>query len=71
MARVNINIGPMIQFKTNEALSTLVSLNTLPIFSYLTFASGGYIININPTANGMFVVPVEKELIKPDEEGMK
>ena len=71
MARKNIRIGPTIQFNTNDAVSTLVFLNTLPIFSYFTFASGGYIIRIRPIANGIFVVPLENELINPDEDGIK
>jgi len=33
--------------------------------------NGGYIININPMAKGILVVPDENELIKPDEEGKK
>jgi len=38
--------------------------------SYLTFASGGYIIKIKPIANGIFVVPLENELMNPEEDGM-
>jgi hypothetical protein len=34
-------------------------------------ASGGYIIRISPIANGIFVVPFEKELMKPLLEGIK
>lgn len=68
---MNINMGPTIQFKTSETLNTFVSLNTCPKFSYFTFAKGGYIIRINPIARGIFVVPLEKELINPDEEGIK
>jgi hypothetical protein len=41
------------------------------MFSYLTFARGGYIININPIANGRFVVPLENELINAADEGIK
>jgi hypothetical protein len=36
---------------------------TSPIFSYFTFAKGGYIIKIKPIANGILVVPLENELI--------
>ena len=71
MARKNISTGHKIQFRNNEAPKTLVSLNTPPIFSYFTFASGGYIINISPIANGLLVVPLEKELINPDDDGIK
>jgi hypothetical protein len=38
-----------------------VSLNTSPSSSYLTFASGGYIIKISPIAIGIFVVPLLNE----------
>jgi hypothetical protein len=34
-------------------------------------AKGGYIINIKPMANGIFVVPEEKELIKFEDCGNK
>jgi hypothetical protein len=33
--------------------------------------NGGYIIKINPMAKGILVVPDEKELINPDELGIK
>src|SRR5690554_2019217 len=71
MANINISIGPTIQFKMRETLNTFVSLNTCPRFSYFTFAKGGYIIKINPIAKGIFVVPLENELINPEEEGIK
>lgn len=68
---MNINIGPITQFKIRETLKTFVSLSTCPRFSYFTFAKGGYIIKINPIASGILVVPLEKELINSEEEGMK
>jgi hypothetical protein len=71
MASINMSTGPIIQFNTRDRVSTLVSLNTLPIFSYLTLARGGYIMRINPIASGIFVVPLENELIKVDEDGNK
>jgi len=46
-------------------------LKTSFSFSYLTFAKGGYIISIKPTAKGMFVVPDENELMNDDGEGKK
>ncbi len=55
----------------NDTPKTFVFLNTFFNFSYLTFVNGGYIINVNPTANGMFVVPAENELIKVEDDGMK
>jgi len=71
MAKINMSTGPIIQFSTKDRESTFVSLNTLPIFSYLTLASGGYIIRINPIASGIFVVPLEKELIMVAEDGTR
>jgi hypothetical protein len=71
MARKNIKMGPIIQLRNKDAPNTLVSLKTSPMFSYFTFAKGGYIIRISPIAKGMFVVPLEKELINIEEEGMK
>jgi hypothetical protein len=41
------------------------------MFSYFTLARGGYIISIKPIAKGILVVPLENELINPDEEGIK
>ena len=46
-------------------------LNTWGIFSYLTFANGGYIIKINPIAKGMLVVPLDIELMNEAVEGIK
>ena len=60
-----------VSFNKSEAPSTFVFLKTSPICSYLTLANGGYIIKINPIANGIFVVPLEKELIKPLLDGIK
>ncbi len=56
-ANRNIRIGPMTQFWTSDTPSTFQSRNTSPSSSYFTLASGGYIIKINPSAMGMFVVP--------------
>ncbi len=39
--------------------------------SYFTFASGGYIIKINPTAIGIFVVPILNESQKEATGGNK
>src|SRR5699024_8521619 len=71
MANMNINIGPITQFKISETLITFVSLKTCPRFSYFTFAKGGYIIKIKPMARGILVVPCEKELMKPEDDGIK
>ena len=56
IANVNIRTGPIIQFWTSESPRILKFLKTPPSSSYLTLASGGYIIRINPIAIGMFVV---------------
>src|SRR5690606_5024893 len=71
MARRNIKIGPITQLRTRDKVRTLVSLKTSPKFSYFTFASGGYIIKINPIAKGILVVPLEKEFINTDEDGIR
>ena len=57
MASTNIRIGPMIQFCSSERPRTFRFLKTSPSSSYLTLASGGYIIRIRPMAIGMLVVP--------------
>src|SRR5665648_405466 len=56
IANENISTGPIIQFCTSERPRILKFLNTPPNSSYLTFASGGYIIRIRPIAIGIFVV---------------
>ncbi|ESU18952.1 hypothetical protein FCR2A7T_23580 [Flavobacterium cauense R2A-7] len=52
-------------------MSNFGCLNICGIFEKSTFMSGGYIIKINPIAKGTLVVPEEKELIKPEESGIK
>lgn len=71
IARRNMRTGPMIQLSNNETPSTFVLRKTSFILPYCTLAKGGYIININPTARGILVVPEENELTKPDDDGMK
>jgi hypothetical protein len=46
-------------------------LKTSGSFSYLTLASGGYIIRIRPMAIGMFVVPELNEFQKSEIPGQK
>ena len=46
----NINNGPIIQFWTSEIPRIRVFLKIRGSSSYFTFASGGYIIRINPMA---------------------
>jgi hypothetical protein len=58
-ASANISTGPIIQFCTNDSVSTLVFRNTSPNSSYFTLASGGYIITISPMAMGILVVPTD------------
>jgi hypothetical protein len=45
--------------------------NIFGICLKFTLVKGGYIIKINPMANGILVVPLEKELIKFAELGIK
>ena len=66
-----MSTGPITQLSNNETPNTFVFLNTSFNLSYFTFANGGYIININPTAKGIFVVPEENELMKLEEDGKK
>ena len=54
-ASANISTGPITQFCTSDSPSTLTSRSASPSSSYFTFASGGYIIRINPIAIGMLV----------------
>ncbi len=68
---MNISSGPMIQFCTRESARIFLLAKTLGSSSYLTLASGGYIINIKPMAIGILVVPELNELIKDSEEGKK
>jgi hypothetical protein len=71
MASANIKIGPTIQFKKSDALNIFVCLNTSPSWLYFTFVNGGYIININPMAKGILVVPLEKERINFGAAGIR
>ena len=66
-----MSMGPITQLSNKETPSTFVFLNTSFNLSYFTLVKGGYIININPIASGILVVPVENELMKVDEEGKK
>lgn len=66
-----MSIGPITQLSNKETPNTLVFLNTSFSLSYFTFANGGYIINIKPTAKGIFVVPEENELMNEEEDGKK
>ena len=61
-ARPNISSGPTTQFCKSDTASTRQSRKTSPSSSYFTFASGGYIITISPSAMGMFVVPIDSRL---------
>ena len=55
----------MTQFCTSDSASTFVLRKTSPSSSYFTFASGGYIIRIRPTAIGIDVVPTWNVVIEP------
>ena len=67
----NIKNGPTIQVINKEAKSNFGFSNINGTFEKSTFVSGGYIIKIKPIARGIFVVPLEKELINVDEFGIK
>jgi len=56
--------GPITQFWKSDNPRTLKLLKTSFSSSYLTFASGGYIITIRPMAMGMLVVPELMEFQK-------
>jgi hypothetical protein len=51
-----MSTGPIIQFWIRDRLRIFKLRKTPPNSSYFTFASGGYIIRINPIAIGMLVV---------------
>ena len=70
-ARANIRTGPTIQFWTTERPSTFVFRNTFRSSSYFTFASGGYIMRMSPTAIGIEVVPTERPVIRAGTAGEK
>jgi hypothetical protein len=55
----------------NETSSNFGFASTFGIFENSTFVKGGYIISNKPIAKGIFVVPVENELIKSSADGMK
>jgi hypothetical protein len=58
IARKNISTGPITQFWIRLNPRILKLWKTFPIFSYRTFAKGGYIIKIRPIAMGILVVPI-------------
>ena len=71
VANKNIKKGPTIQVMKNEADNNLGFSNICGTFEKSILVNGGYIIKIKPIAKGIFVVPVEKELIKLAELGIK
>jgi hypothetical protein len=71
VASKNIKNGPIIQVIKKEAVSNFGWLNILGTCEKSILVSGGYIIKIKPIANGILVVPDEKELIKVAELGIK
>src|ERR1017187_491867 len=64
MARPNISSGPITQFCNSERPRIFLFRKTSPNSSYRTFAKGGYIIRMRPTAIGMEVVPALKRFRK-------
>ena len=71
MAKKNIKIGPTIQVMKNETNNNFLLLNKVEIFSNYTLVRKKYIININPIAKGILVVPFENELMKLADDGIK
>lgn len=67
----NIKKGPTIQVIKIEISNSFGFWNILGMIEKSTFVKGGYIIRINPMAKGILVVPLEKELIIPEVEGIK
>ena len=55
----------------NERKSNFGFFMTVGIAENFTFTNGGYIIKINPIANGIFYVPSENESINAAEYGKK
>jgi len=49
----------------SEVNNSLVFLKRVGIFEKLTFANGGYIINMSPTAIGMLVLPDDSDSMFP------
>ena len=49
--------GPTIQLRARDRRRSLVFRNTAPSASYLTLASGGYIMTMRPRAMGRLVAP--------------
>jgi hypothetical protein len=71
VANKNIKKGPKIHVIKKEAVSNFGFSNILGTCEKSILVNGGYIIKINPIANGIFVVPDENELIKLAEFGIK
>ena len=71
VANKNIKNGPTIQVIKNEAVNNLGCSNICGTLEKLILVNGGYIIKINPIANGTLVVPDENELIKLAAFGIK
>jgi hypothetical protein len=55
----------------NDNSKSLGFAITFGIFLKLIFVMGGYIIKINPIANGILVVPLENELMNLPLDGIK
>jgi hypothetical protein len=68
---MNIKNGPTIQVIKKDNPSSFGFARTFGICEKFTFVRGGYIIKINPIANGILVVPFENELINVEDDGIK
>jgi hypothetical protein len=71
VANKNIKKGPTIHVIKNETVSNFGFSNILGTCEKSILVNGGYIIKINPIANGILVVPEENELMKSAEFGIK
>jgi hypothetical protein len=68
---MNIRKGPTIHVMKKESANNFGFARTAGILENFTFVNGGTIISINPMANGIFVVPVENELMNLSVPGIK
>jgi hypothetical protein len=71
IARIKSKNGPTIHVINKEVQSSFPCLNIDGTSVKSTLVSGGYIIIMSPTANGILVEPEENELIQADESGIK
>jgi hypothetical protein len=71
MDNKNIKNGPTIHVINKDTSNSFGLANISFILEKFTFTKGGYIIIINPIANGILVVPIDSELVKLAMLGIK